>query len=104
MTKQAEYKMGYPQGDVISRSELIKEMCVEFYTELYYPRILHIIYSAPTVSERPQGEWILKETDCDDGGNNRYECSKCHYTDIHSDSADVPYCWHCGSIMKGGVI
>ena len=51
---------------------------------------------------RPQGKWILKETDCDSGGNNRYECSKCHYTDVHADSAEVPYCWHCGSKMKGG--
>ena len=48
-----------------------------------------------------QGEWILKEEDCDDGGNNRYECSKCHYADVHSDSVEVPFCWHCGSRMKG---
>ena len=50
--------------------------------------------------QRPQGEWILKETDCDDGGNNRYECTNCHYTDIHSDSAEVNFCWHCGAEMQ----
>ena len=52
-------------------------------------------------NSRPQGEWILKETDCDDGGNNRYECSNCTYTDIHADSAEVHYCWHCGAKMRG---
>ena len=54
------------------------------------------------LENRSNGEWILKETDCDDGGNNRYECNNCHYTDIHSSSADVPFCWHCGAKMKGG--
>lgn len=54
------------------------------------------------IEERPQGEWILLETDCDDGGNNRYECSECHYSDVHASSAEVPFCWHCGAGMKGG--
>ena len=63
--------------------------------------MFHLVDSMPTVEERPQGEWILKETDCDDGGNNRYECSNCTYTDIHADSAEVPYCWHCGAYMRG---
>lgn len=53
-------------------------------------------------NEKPQGEWILLETDCDDGGNNRYECSECHYSDVHASSAEVPFCWHCGAGMKGG--
>lgn len=48
-----------------------------------------------------QGEWILKETNYDDGGNNFYECTNCHYSDIHSASADVPFCWHCGAYMGG---
>lgn len=51
-------------------------------------------------NERPHGEWILKETDCDDGGNNLYECTNCHHSDIHSGSIEVPYCWHCGADMR----
>lgn len=52
--------------------------------------------------ERPQGEWLLLRTNYEDSGNNFYECTNCHYSDIHADSAEVPYCWHCGSKMKGG--
>lgn len=57
----------------------------------------------PTIYEdRPSGEWILRDVNYDDGGNNRYECSECHYADIHSGSTEVPYCWHCGAEMKSG--
>lgn len=38
--------------DKISRSELIKEMCVKFYTEHYYADILNVIYKAP-----PAPDW-----------------------------------------------
>ena len=73
ISTSGEHKMGYPQGDVISRRELIKEMCIKFYTTHYYASILNVIYNAPTVSERPQGEWISvserlpEENVCDDG-------------------------------------
>ena len=67
------------RNDLISRSELIKEMCVKFYTTHYYAGILNVIYNAPAVTpdkiqalmsdyliyrcepERPQGEWVRKE-------------------------------------------
>lgn len=43
-------------NDLISRSELIKEMCVKFYTEHYYASILNVIYNAPTVEPEPVSE------------------------------------------------
>ncbi len=57
------------------------------------------INNAPTVT-RPQGEWLLLRTNYEDSGNNFYECTNCHYTDIHADSALVPFCWHCGAEMQ----
>lgn len=49
--------------------------------------------------DRQSGHWILEEEDCDNGGNNFYQCSKCFYHDTHSSDAIVPYCWHCGAYM-----
>lgn len=49
--------------------------------------------------DRQSGHWILEGEDCDNGGNNIYQCSKCFYRDTHSNTAIVPYCWHCGAYM-----
>lgn len=62
------------------------------------------IEMAPTISlslneDRQSGHWILEEEDCDNRGNNFYQCSKCFYHDTHSSDAIVPYCWHCGAYM-----
>ena len=99
-------------GDLISRSELKKAFnkwwgCDDIPTTI----VEDLIDSAPTIEipnyggqvvpdtlqgwryeKRQQGKWILKETDCDDGSNS----------DVHASSAEVPFCWHCGSGMKGG--
>lgn len=50
-------------------------------------------------TDRQSGHWILEAEDCDNGGNNFYQCSKCFYHDTHSGDAIVPYCWHCGAYM-----
>lgn len=99
----------------ISRAIATRDFCIEvimtiknaptvdlkdIYQEGHYDGQLEG-YTRAINEERPQGEWILEETDCDSGGNNRYECSECHYSDIHSESAEVPYCWHCGAEMNG---
>ena len=110
------------QGDLISRSELIKEMCVEFYTELYYPRILNTIHTAPTVDltknqaydkgfitamklySRPQGEWkeakahiYLSNEDCKEWTN--FYCSVC---DVPSCTPSN-FCPNCGADMRKAV-
>lgn len=61
-------------------------------------------YDTASNEERPQGEWLLLRTNYEDSGNNFYECSICHFSDIHVDSAEVPFCWHCGARMKNGKI
>ena len=60
--------------------------------------IKEIIDNAPTVEERPQGEWI--RTGSLGNGNAQYECSNCHYGDEQAESQEVPYCWHCGAKMQ----
>lgn len=59
-----------------------------------------IIANGIPYEERPQGEWLLLRTNYEDSGNNFYECSNCHHTDVHADSVEVSYCWHCGAEMK----
>ena len=49
------------------------------------------------------GQWILcDKQDLNDVANDNYlyECSECKSLDLHSKSAIVPYCWHCGVRMK----
>ena len=56
------------------------------------------------VAEPKTGEWIrCKEQDeADlDNGNALYKCSNCGHTDLHSETQEVPYCWFCGSDMRG---
>lgn len=48
--------------------------------------------------KRKTGVWLEEEATND--GNWRYTCSVCGYADIQSRSAQVPYCWHCGSRMQ----
>lgn len=78
----------------------VPEGISEVYVKGWNDAIDAIVDNAPTVEERPHGKWILKETDCDDGGNNLYECDNCHHGDTHSGSIEVPYCWHCGAEMR----
>lgn len=62
---------------------------------LNYNDIQDVIDNAPTVEERPQGEWI-----CDyiNGfGNKIGHCSKCMYRCEHSN-----FCPNCGADMRGG--
>ncbi|MDD5022012.1 MAG: hypothetical protein PHR82_07820 [Endomicrobiaceae bacterium] len=60
------------------------------------------IVTSPAVDAAPvrHGEWI--DTGEDDGnGNYLFHCSSCGYSDAHSKSVEVPYCWHCGARMDG---
>lgn len=59
------------------------------------------IMNAPTVEERPTGEWIEEPDTLGviEKGNAKYRCSCCGRTDIQAKSLDVPYCWFCGAEM-----
>lgn len=74
--------------------ELTKQMTVEDFLESYTED------GCPTTVEAEpvrHGHWIKKDHVFYD--NYRYECSECHHYDEHSESREVPYCWHCGALM-----
>ena len=67
--------------------------------------IYKAIYNQPSAqSERGTGEWILADEQREEdvqNGNYRYICSCCGSSDLHAKTQEVPYCWYCGSRMKG---
>lgn len=51
------------------------------------------IDNAPTVEERPKGEWVK----CSLG----FDCNKCGYTQIYEDNiCEYHFCPNCGADMK----
>lgn len=50
--------------------------------------------------QRMKGRWIETDNE-DENGNVYYLCSVCNYSDVHSKSVTVPYCWQCGAEMEG---
>jgi len=64
----------------------------------------NMIIISNALKEPKTGHWIrCKEQDeADlDNGNALYECSNCGHTDLHAETQEVPYCWFCGSDMRG---
>jgi hypothetical protein len=51
------------------------------------------------------GTWIKNDyqrPEDTDNDNYLYTCSVCGHGDVHARTQEVPYCWWCGSLMKGG--
>jgi len=67
---------------------------------LYYAR--QLINLAPTVEERPHGEWVKGITN--DRGETYYHCSLCFAVDKMDGSQWINYCWKCGADMREEVI
>ena len=64
-------------------------------------RIREAIEQLPSAQpERMKGRWIETDNE-DENGNVYYLCSVCNYSDVHSKSVTVPYCWQCGAEMEG---
>jgi hypothetical protein len=62
-----------------------------------------VIDSAPAADvegKRMPGVWLEQDETPNVSSNKIYRCSICDYADEQSPSAEVPYCWHCGSKMK----
>ena len=62
-----------------------------------------VIDSAPAADvegKRMTGVWLEQDETPNASSNKIYHCSVCGYADEQSPSAEVPYCWHCGSRMK----
>lgn len=75
--------------------------------ELGINESIEVIKAIPSadVAEVRHGHWekIAKvRPECKWDSDYNYECSECHYTDVHNEEVDVPYCWHCGARMDGG--
>ena len=93
------------QDDIISRQDAMGTMLNLFHwcTMPTRKEIRKAIEAIPS-AEPKTGAWIrCKEQDeADlDNGNALYECSNCGHTDLHSETQEVPYCWFCGSDMRG---
>lgn len=62
-----------------------------------------VIDSAPAADvegKRMTGVWLEQNETANVRSNKMYRCSVCGYADEQSPTAEVPYCWHCGSKMK----
>ena len=55
--------------------------------------LIRAIDNAPTVEERPQGEWVKTAL----YGQSCYECDNCH---LHFDIT-TNFCPNCGADMRG---
>lgn len=107
------YKHGYkdgqnsgrPQGDLISRSELkkalepiAKQMNDSLYGDGIY-RALKEIDNAPTVEERPQGEWVRYRDNPHQP--EHIKCSNCgQYWSIADHDKTFDFCFKCGAEMR----
>lgn len=93
--------------DYIKRSEAVarltgKACCVNSPGKVRaFATAINVIETMPAADVEPKrktGVWL--EEEAADDGNWRYTCSVCGYADIQSRSAQVPFCWHCGSRMQ----
>lgn len=64
----------------------------------------HYALSTLPSADRPTGEWIKSEFQNEEdvqNDNYLYNCSECGHGDVHARTQEVPYCWWCGTRMKG---
>ena len=98
-----------PNNDYILRSDAISAFCgnceaTEVCGYLGEPcdefKRIMTIPAADVEGKRMEGIWIEQPESLNDRRDKIYRCSICGYGDEQSPSAEVPYCWHCGSKMK----
>lgn len=58
------------------------------------------VHAADVEGKRMTGVWLEQDETPNVSSNKIYRCSVCGCADEQSPSAEVPYCWHCGSKMK----
>lgn len=75
-------------------ADALKEVFKE--TNVHYGgKIKELIDEAPTVKERPQGEWI------DHSDEGFVECPFCgSATNCEDNKDELHYCWNCGAEMR----
>lgn len=98
-----------PNGDYILRSDAVFAFCgacegTEICGQMGEPcdevKRIRAIPAADVEGKRMEGIWIEQPESLNDRRDKIYRCSICGYGDEQSPSAEVPYCWHCGSKMK----
>ena len=84
-------------NDLISR-EALREALKEYKYCGFYDKVIEIIDNAPTVEERPQGEWIcITKSTFPQYQPDEYKCSECS----GPSSIEYYFCPHCGADMRG---
>ena len=83
-------------SDLISR-EALKKALKEYKYCGFYDKVIEIIDNAPTVEERPQGEWIcITKSTFPQYQPDEYKCSECS----GPSSIEYYFCPHCGADMR----
>jgi len=98
-----------PNNDYILRGDAVSAFCgncdgTEVCGQLGEPceevKRINAIPAADVEGKRMPGVWLEQDETPNVRSNKIYRCSVCDYADEQSPSAEVPYCWHCGSKMK----
>ena len=84
-------------NDLISR-EALKKTIEPLIEDGRIYDILSYIDNAPTVEERPQGEWKFSQGVTTQGS---LKCPFCDYRDYHNTNSN--FCPNCGADMRGAV-
>ena len=66
-----------------------------------YREAMKLIAIAPTVEERPKGEWILNEKESKRHIELIYFCSACEVGEAWGDNERRSFCPNCGADMRG---
>lgn len=88
-------------GDLISREALKNEMDRPFWEKWEWDFICKSIDNAPTVEERPQGEWKYRKEWFENEPEERmaWGCSSCGFS-IQNSHDKQNYCPYCGAYMR----
>lgn len=98
-----------PNNDYILRGDAVSAFCgnceaTEVCRQLGEPceevKQINAIPAAEVEGKRMPGVWLEQDETPNVSSDKIYRCSVCGYADEQSPSAEVPYCWHCGSKMK----
>ena len=81
-------------ADALNQYKFGEQLMTSSYSEGWDDAIDAIMKDAPTVEERPQGEWIEKR---DNLGHIQLFCNKCG---IKAQVGFISFCGKCGAQMK----
>lgn len=87
--------------ELISRERVIKEFQLmrPFTTDTMIENIITIINNAPTIENRPKGEWIYDGTTL---SLDWYICSECKDYVNSAQEEGYRFCPYCGADMREG--